>query len=110
MSQPPLNHKTKKSPSPLNEAREKTPKADMLVSRVATGLVATVILESGKRTLGFIAKNPLLTFGAGIITGYFAHQYRKEILMSSHKVAEETQDFVARQKQNLTEFFSEDKS
>lgn len=91
------------------ETQKGTPKFDVFARGVATGLVATVIVEAGKSAVGILAKNPLVVFGAGIATGYFAHKYRKEIILSTDKVTEQTKDFVVRQKNSFVEMLGESK-
>ena len=93
--------------TPKCDAQKCTPKFDVFASGIATGIVATVIVETGKGAVSLLAKNPLVVLGAGIATGYFAHKYRKEIILSSHKVTEQTKDFVVRQKNSFVEMLSE---
>lgn len=88
---------------------QNTPKFDMFATGVATGIVVTTIVETGKGAVSMLAKNPLVVLGAGIVTGYFAHKYRKEIILSSNKVAEQSKDFVLRQKESFIEMLGESK-
>lgn len=89
------------------EIEKCTPKFDMFASGVATGVVVTTIVETGKGAVGMLAKNPLVVLGAGIVAGYFAHKYRKEIILSSCKIAEQGKDFASRQKKNFVEMLGE---
>ncbi|MDD5274723.1 MAG: hypothetical protein PHR16_01420 [Methylovulum sp.] len=83
-------------------AEEKSPsKVDTIAIGVATGVAATVIVQTGGGIINTLAKNPLVTFGAGIIAGYFTHKYRKEIIALSNHSAEHGKDFMLRQKQDF---------
>lgn len=93
--------------SEQTEAIKCTPKFDMFATGVATGIVATIIVEASKTTVGILAKNPLVVLGAGIVTGYFAHKYRKAIILSSNKVAEQGKSFALRQKKQFEELLTE---
>jgi hypothetical protein len=86
---------------------EHSPKFDMFATGVFTGIVVTTIVETGRGAVGILAKNPLLVLGTGIATGYFAHKYRKEIILSSNKIAEQGKDFVVRQKKSFIEMLGE---
>jgi len=90
-----------------NELMAQTPKFDMIAKGVATGVAATIIVETGRGAIGTLAKNPFFMFGLGLATGYFTHKYRKEIISATHKTAEQSKDFVLRQKENLKELFGE---
>ena len=83
------------------------PNFDVFAGGVATGVVVTVIVETGKGAVTWLAKNPFFVLGAGIASGYFAHKYRKEIILSSNKVAEKSKDFVQRQKKGFSALLSE---
>lgn len=102
---------TDKAPEQLESTRHETlpnsPDFDMFATGVVTGVVVTTIVEAGKGAIGILAKNPLVMLGAGIMTGYFAHKYRKEIILSSTKVTEHTKGFVSRQKQNFVNMLAE---
>jgi len=89
------------------EIMNETPDFDMLAKGVATGVVATIIVESGKGAIGTLAKNPFVMFSLGLVTGYFAHKYRKEIISVTHKTAEHGKDFMVRQKENLKNMLPE---
>lgn len=100
--------KSENGDSELIEPEQKcTPKFDMFATGVATGIVVTTIVETGKGAVGILAKNPLVVLGAGMLTGYFAHKYRKEIILSSNKLAEQGKDFVSRQKKSFVEMLAE---
>jgi len=89
------------------EVMNETPKFDMLAKGVATGVAATIIVESGKGAIGTLAKNPFVMFSLGFVTGYYAHKYRKEIISLSNKTAEQGKDFVLRQKESMKNWLPE---
>lgn len=86
-------------------AGEKSPhlpsKVDTIAIGVVTGVAATVIVQTGGGIISTLAKNPLVTFGAGVIAGYLTYKYRKEIIALSNHSAEHGKDFMLRQKQDF---------
>ncbi len=86
-------------------AEEKSPhlpsKVDTIAIGVVTGVAATVIVQTGGGIIRTLAKNPLVTFGAGVIAGYLTYKYRKEIIALSNHSADHGKDFVSRQKQDF---------
>ena len=82
-------------------------KIDVVAKGVATGVAATTIIQTGKGVIATIARNPLVMFGLGIAAGYLAHKYRKEIISISSKAAEQSKDFVLRQKENIRDLIAE---
>ncbi len=46
-------------------------------------------------------------FGLGITAGFLVHKYRKEIISITSKTAEQSKDFVLRQKENLKDLLAE---
>ncbi|MFI3199107.1 MAG: hypothetical protein QX196_12400 [Methylococcaceae bacterium] len=54
-----------------------------------------------------LARQPLILFGLGIAVGYFAHKYRKEIMLITCKTAEQSKHFILRQKENLQDLLDE---
>jgi hypothetical protein len=84
---------------------------EMVATGVTTGLIATVIFETGRGAVSLLAKNPLVIFGAGIATGYFARKYRKGILLTGDKIAHQSKEFALRQKRHIDELLtSEDEA
>ena len=57
--------------------------------------------------MSFLAKHPLLVFGAGVAVGFYAHKYRKEIIESAGQLGELGKDFVMHQKENLEDLVAE---
>ena len=84
-----------------SQSPEHMPKMEMLAMGVATGVAATVIVQTGKGLLLTLSRNPLFMFGVGIITGCYAHKYRKEIISVSRYSADQSRDYIVRQKQHL---------
>ena len=82
-------------------------KGELIVKGVATAVAAATIIETGKGVMITLAKHPLVMFSLGIAAGYFAHKYRKEITSITSKTAEQSKDFVLRQKENLKDLFAE---
>jgi hypothetical protein len=68
---------------------------------MAAGTVAAASTHSGRGFLAGLAKHPLLIFSAGLVVGFYAHKYRKEIIESAQQVSEIGKDFVLQQKENL---------
>ena len=107
MTQTSISCNSDLKPSSATKLLHDSSKMDNFATGVATGVAVTVIVETGKSAVKLLLKNPLVVLGAGIVTGYYAHKYRKEIVVTSHKVAHHTQDFVARQKLHLAELLNE---
>ena len=82
-------------------------KVEVVAKGVATGVAATTIIQTGKGVISTLAKHPLVMFSLGIAAGYLAHKYRKEIISISSKTAEQSKDFVLRQKENLKDLLAE---
>lgn len=82
-------------------------KGEMMVMGVITGVAATTIIETGKGVLTTLSKHPLVMFGTGIAAGIFVHKYRKEIISITNKTAEQSKNFVLRQKENIKDLIAE---
>lgn len=80
---------------------------ELVVKGVATAVVAATIIQTGKGVLTTLAKQPLVMFGLGVVTGCFAHKYRKEIISITRKTAEQSKDFVLQQKENIKDLIAE---
>jgi hypothetical protein len=65
------------------------------------GAVMSAGAQTGKTIMSKITKHPLLLVGIGIVAGYYAHKYRKEIMSSVTSVGDKGKDFVLQQKENL---------
>ncbi|CAG1023033.1 hypothetical protein DOJK_02049 [Patescibacteria group bacterium] len=84
-----------------------TSKGELVVKSVATAVVATAIVEAGIGLSKVIAKQPVVVFGLGIVSGYITHKYRKEIIAISSHTAKQSKDFVMQQKQHVSDMLHE---
>ena len=82
-------------------------KIEVVAKGVATAVAATTIVQTGKGVMTTLARHPLVMFSLGIAAGYLAHKYRKEIISISSKTAEQSKDFVLRQKEHLKDLLAE---
>lgn len=82
-------------------------RGELVVKGVATTLAAATILETGKGVMNTLAKHPLAMFGMGFVAGYLTHKYRKEIILIAGKTAEQSKDFVLKQKEHLQDLIAE---
>ena len=71
------------------------------------GQIASTIIQTGKGVMTTLARHPLILLGLGITAGYLTHKYRKEIISITSKTAEQSKDFVLRQKENLKDLLAE---
>jgi len=75
---------------------------------VAKGVaVSGVRKKAGKSFLGKVFSHPLVLFGLGVAVGYTIHKYRKEIIHSANRAAEQGKDFVLQQRENLEDLLGE---
>jgi len=107
-----MNHLTKSEKNNIAQSKSDaapnpTPQADMIARGVATGVAVSMIIHTGRGIVGAMNKSPVIMFGLGIVAGYFTHKYRKEIIAASRKAAEESRDFVLRQKDHLQNLIEE---
>lgn len=93
---------------PADKPGRATPQVDMLAKGIVTGVAVSVIIHAGRGIVGAMARNPLVTFGFGVAVGFFARKYRKEIITVSQRSAEETREFVSRQKAHLQDLLAEE--
>lgn len=80
---------------------------DRVAKGVATGVAASIIVQTGRSAIGTLTKNPLFVFGMGLAVGYFASKHRKEILSVSRQAVRQGSDFVLRQRENLKKMVEE---
>ena len=80
---------------------------ELVVKGVATAVAAATIIETGKGVMTTLAKHPLVMFGLGITVGFLTHRYRKEIISITSRTAEQSKDFVLRQKENFKDLIAE---
>ena len=74
---------------------------------VATGIVAATQTHTGKGFMSVLSKHPVLVFSLGVVTGFFAYKYRKEIIATATRAGELGKDFVMHQKENLEDLVAE---
>jgi len=82
-------------------------KVEAIAKGVTTAVAATTIVQTGKGVMTTLAKHPLVMFSLGIAAGFLVHKYRKEIIAITSKTAEQSKDFVLRQKENLRDLLAE---
>lgn len=80
---------------------------EILVKGAVMGMIISGITHASRGITGVLVKHPLALFSSGLITGYLTHKYRKEIIVLGCKTAEESKNFVLRQKENLGDFLAE---
>ena len=68
---------------------------------------AAATTHTGRSFMSILTKHPLVVFGLGVVAGYYAHKYRKEIILSATSVTEKGKDFVLHQKENLEDLVAE---
>ena len=110
-----MNHISLETHTPLMEPDKgqmtmeggRSSKGEVIVKGVATAVAASTIIQTGKNVISTLAKNPIVMFSLGITAGYLAHKYRKEIISIANKTAEQSKDFVLRQKENLRDLVAE---
>ena len=73
------------------------------------GAVMSAGAQTGKTLMSKITKHPLLLVGIGMVAGYYAHKYRKEIISSVTSAGDKGKDFVLQQKENLEDIVAESK-
>lgn len=78
-----------------------TSRGELVVKSVATAVVATAIVEAGIGLSKAVAKQPIVLFGLGIVSGYLTHKYRKEILAISSHTAKQSKEFIEQQKHQI---------
>ena len=111
-----MNHNATESDSNnVNQGTEhkslnasQTSKGELVVKGVATAVAASAIIQSGKGIISTLARHPFVMFGLGITAGYLTHKYRKEIISITGKTAEQSKDFILRQKESLKDLLAED--
>ena len=92
---------------PITIADGLSSKGELVVKGVATAVAASAIIQTGKGVVITLARHPLVMFSLGIAAGYLAHKYRKEIISVTSKTAEQSKDFVLRQKENIKDLLAE---
>ena len=89
------------------ERIENSSKSDVLAKGVATAVVASTVIQTGKGIINVLARHPFIMLGLGIGAGYFAHKHRRKIISIANRTANQSKDFVLRQKENLKDIFAD---
>jgi hypothetical protein len=100
-------HVTGIEPAQMTMAGSHSSTGELVVKGVTTALAAATIIETGKGVITKLARHPLIMFSMGIAAGFFVHKYRKEIISITSKTAEQSKDYVWRQKELLKELLVE---
>jgi hypothetical protein len=82
-------------------------KIEVVAKGVATAVAATTIVQTGKGVMTTLARHPFVMFSLGVAAGYWAHKYRKQIILITSKTTEQSKGFVLRQKENLRDLIAE---
>lgn len=73
----------------------------------AVGAAATAGTQAGRSLVKRVLTHPVVLFSLGMVTGYYIHKYRKEIIGSAMSVAEGGKDFMLQQRENLEDLLAE---
>jgi hypothetical protein len=82
-------------------------KGETLVKGVVMGFIISNANQVSRSIASSLIRHPLALFATGFVTGYLTHKYRKEIIVLGSQTAEESKNFVLRQKENLLDFVAE---
>ncbi len=91
-----------------SKGRMKPPtRGETLVKGVAMGIIISAVNHASRNITNTLIRHPLALFSMGVIGGYMTHKYRREIITIGHRTAEESKNFILRQKENLLDFVAE---
>ena len=82
-------------------------KGEVIVKGIATTVAVSTAIQTGKGVMSTLARHPLVMFSLGIVAGFLAHKYSKRIISITDKTAEQSKNFVLRQKENLKDLLAE---
>ncbi|MCQ8116603.1 hypothetical protein [Methylomonas rosea] len=101
--------KVKKSPTrKVKKARMAPPtNGEILVKGVVMGIVISGLTHASKSITRALIRHPLALFSGGVLAGYLAHKHRKDIIVLGSRTAEESRNFVLRQRENLGDLIAE---
>ncbi|MDD1605769.1 MAG: hypothetical protein LUO95_07210 [Methylococcaceae bacterium] len=101
--------KPKKSKTVAKHDADNPPlfKGDMLAKAIVISVSVSIINHTGKAVFKSLARHSLIVFGLGVTTGYFAHKYRKRLIKAGNQAADESKQFVLRQRENLLDLLAE---
>lgn len=105
----PAGAKPKKTAARKNKPERMAPASngEILVKGAVMGMIISGITHASRSITGTLVKHPLALFSGGVVAGYLTHKYRKEIIVLGSRTAEESRNFVLRQKENLGDFLAE---
>jgi len=100
---------TKKTTTPKRKSGRMAPptRGETLVKGVFMGFIISGVTHAGRSITGALLRHPLALFSTGLATGYFAHKYRKEIVIVGSCTAEESKNFLLRQRENILDLVAE---
>lgn len=104
------HHETrKKNGSNGRKAKRMPPptRGEALVKGVFMGIVISGVTHASKSITGALVRHPLALFATGVVGGYLTHKYRKEIIIVGSRTAEESKNFLLRQRENLLDLVAE---
>ncbi len=84
-----------------------SPASQPLSNQVLTGVIATVLVVSAEKLIQKIARQPLLVFGFGVVSGLAVYKYRKHILETTSKTLDQSKALVLEQKEKLLDLIAE---
>ncbi|MDD5034227.1 MAG: hypothetical protein PHE55_05665 [Methylococcaceae bacterium] len=101
MEQSMMNH------APVGAAKAMEHGLTHQVVPAAVGVAAAGATAGGRSLLGKLFHHPLVLFGLGFAVGYTLHKYRKEIIETANRAAEQGKDFALQQRENLEDLVAE---
>ncbi len=82
-------------------------RGETLVKGVFMGIVISGVTHASKSISAALLRHPLALFSTGLASGFLVHKYRKEIIIVGGRTAEESKNFLLRQKENLLDLVAE---
>lgn len=82
-------------------------RGETLVKGVFMGIVISGVTHASKSITAALLRHPLALFSTGLASGFLVHKYRKEIVIVGGRTAEESKNFLLRQKENLLDLVAE---
>ena len=74
---------------------------------LASAAAAAACTHTGRGIMSNFLRRPLVLLGIGVVAGYYAYKYRKEIVATATKYTEMGKDFALQQKENLEDMVAE---
>lgn len=103
------DNKHKKTGTRKGKAERMAPatRGEVLVKGVFMGFIISGVTHASKSLTRALIRHPLTLFSTGMVAGFVAHKYRKEIIAIGTQTARESKNFVLRQKENLLDLVAE---